>query len=52
MTEAEHAETIRLAVERVNHRIPVIAGTGSNCTRTAIELSKEAKKTVQTDFFL
>ena len=44
MTEAEHAETIRFAVERVNHRIPVIAGTGSNCTRTAIELSKEAEK--------
>ena len=38
------AETIRFAVERVNHRIPVIAGTGSNCTRTAIELSKEAEK--------
>ena len=36
MTEAEHAETIRFAVERVNHRIPVIAGTGSNCTHTAI----------------
>ena len=44
MTEAEHAETIRFAIERVNHRIPVIAGTGSNCTRTAIELSKEAEK--------
>lgn len=44
MTEAEHCETIRFAVERVNHRIPVIAGTGSNCTRTAIELSKEAEK--------
>ena len=44
MTEAEHAKTIRFAIERVNHRIPVIAGTGSNCTRTAIELSKEAEK--------
>ena len=44
MTEAEHSEVIRFAIERVNHRIPVIAGTGSNCTRTAIELSKEAEK--------
>ena len=34
MTEEEHAATIRFAIERVNHRIPVIAGTGSNCTRT------------------
>lgn len=44
MTEKEHSEAIRFTVERVNHRIPVIAGTGSNCTRTAIELSKEAEK--------
>lgn len=44
MTEAEHSETIRFAIERVRHRIPVIAGTGSNCTRTAIALSKEAEK--------
>lgn len=44
MTEAEHSEVIRFTIERVNHRIPVIAGTGSNCTRTAIELSKEAEK--------
>lgn len=44
MTEAEHSEAIRFTVERVRHRIPVIAGTGSNCTRTAIELSKEAQK--------
>ena len=43
MTEEEHAATIRFAIERVNHRIPVIAGTGSNCTRTAIQLSKEAQ---------
>lgn len=44
MTETEHSEAIRFAIERVNHRIPVIAGTGSNCTRTAIELSREAEK--------
>ena len=44
MTEAEHSEAIRFTIERVHHRIPVIAGTGSNCTRTAVELSKEAEK--------
>ena len=44
MTEAEHMEAIRFTVERVKHRIPVIAGTGSNCTATAVELSKEAEK--------
>ena len=44
MTEEEHSEVIRFAIERVNHRIPVIAGTGSNCTRTAVELSKGAEK--------
>lgn len=44
MTEAEHSEAIRFTVERVKHRIPVIAGTGSNCTRTAVELSREAEK--------
>ena len=42
MTEEEHAECVRFTIERVKHRIPVIAGTGSNCTRTAIELSKDA----------
>ena len=44
MTEEEHSKAIRFTVERVNHRIPVIAGTGSNCTKTAVELSKEAEK--------
>ncbi len=44
MTEEEHLECIRYAVERTNHRIPVIAGTGSNDTRTAIALSAEAEK--------
>ena len=44
MTEEHHAATSRFAIERVNHRIPVIAGTGSNCTRTAIQLSKEAQE--------
>ena len=46
MTEKEHVDVIKFAIERVNHRIPVIAGTGSNCTRTAIELSVETAETV------
>ena len=40
----EHAECIRQAVAMTNKRIPVIAGTGSNCTETAVELSKQAAK--------
>lgn len=44
MTEKEHVECIRACVEHVNKRVPVIAGSGSNCTHTAVELSKEAKK--------
>ena len=43
MTEAEHVDCIRKAVEFTKGRIPVVAGTGSNCTKTAIELSKEAE---------
>jgi 4-hydroxy-tetrahydrodipicolinate synthase len=42
MTEEEHAECVRFAIERVKHRVPVIAGTGSNCTKTAIQLSQDA----------
>ena len=44
LTHEEHLEAIRFCVEKVNKRIPVIAGTGSNCTETAIYLSKEAEK--------
>lgn len=44
LTHEEHLEAIRYTVEKVNHRIPVIAGTGSNCTRTACYLSREAEK--------
>jgi len=44
LTHEEHLECIRYTVEKVNKRIPVIAGTGSNCTDTAIYLSKEAQK--------
>lgn len=38
----EHNEAIKWCVEYVNHRVPVIAGTGSNSTACAIEISKEA----------
>lgn len=44
MTEEEHIDVVKFAVERVNHRIPVIAGTGSNCTATAVMLSKAAEE--------
>lgn len=42
MTEEEHVDCIKKAVEFTKGRIPVVAGTGSNSTQTAIELSKEA----------
>ena len=44
MTEEEHSDVIAFAVKAVNHRVPVVAGTGSNCTATAIKLSKEAEE--------
>lgn len=44
MTEEEHIEVIKYCTEKVNKRIPVIAGTGSNCTQTAVYLSQEAEK--------
>lgn len=44
MTHEEHLETIRFTVEHVAGRVPVIAGTGSNCTETAVYLSQEAEK--------
>ena len=43
MTDAEHREAIRYTVEQVKGRIPVVAGTGSNETSYAIELSKYAE---------
>jgi 4-hydroxy-tetrahydrodipicolinate synthase len=44
LTHEEHINVIRHTVEKVNGRVPVIAGTGSNSTETAIYLSKEAEK--------
>ena len=42
LSEEEHMECIKFAIERVKGRIPVIAGTGSNSTYTTIQMSKEA----------
>ncbi len=42
LTEEEHSAAIKFTIERVKNRIPVIAGTGSNSTNTAIQLSTEA----------
>ena len=44
LSHEEHLEAIRFTVEHVKKRVPVIAGTGSNCTETAIYLSQEAEK--------
>ena len=44
LTVEEHLEVIRHTIKVVNHRIPVIAGTGSNCTRSALYTSKCAEE--------
>lgn len=44
LTHEEHLEAIRFTIEHVAGCVPVIAGTGSNCTETAIYLSTEAEK--------
>ena len=44
LTHEEHLDLIRFCAEKVKGRIPVIAGTGSNCTDTAVYLSTEAEK--------
>lgn len=43
MTEEERLECIKFVIEKVNHRIPVIAGTGCNCTKSVVELSKKVE---------
>ncbi|MBP3708063.1 MAG: 4-hydroxy-tetrahydrodipicolinate synthase [Clostridia bacterium] len=43
MTDKERKDTIKFAVDKVNKRIPVIAGTGSNNTKAAIEMTKYAE---------
>lgn len=44
LSHEEHLDVIRFCVEKVAGRIPVVAGTGSNCTETAVYLSTEAEK--------
>lgn len=44
MSEKEHMDVVRFIIDKVAHRIPVIAGTGSNCTATAVELSIQAEE--------
>ena len=44
LSHEEHLDVIKYAIDKVAKRIPVIAGTGSNCTETAIYLSQEAEK--------
>lgn len=43
MTDEEHIETIKFAIQHVKKRVPVIASTGSNNTAKVIKLSKEAQ---------
>ncbi|GMQ64286.1 MULTISPECIES: 4-hydroxy-tetrahydrodipicolinate synthase [Vallitalea] len=44
LNDEEHLECIKVAIDRTNKRVPVIAGTGSNDTKHGIELSKRAEK--------
>ncbi|MBI3091213.1 MAG: 4-hydroxy-tetrahydrodipicolinate synthase [Candidatus Tectomicrobia bacterium] len=44
LSHAEHERVVLIAVEQVNKRVPVLAGTGSNSTDEAISLTKHAKR--------
>ncbi len=44
MTAEEHTEVIRFVIAKTAHRIPVIVGTGANCTQTAVDLTMQAEK--------
>lgn len=44
LSHEEHLQCVKFVIDKVNKRIPVVAGTGSNCTETAIYLSQEAEK--------
>lgn len=44
LSHEEHLDVIKYAIDKVAKRIPVVAGTGSNCTETAVYLSVEAEK--------
>ena len=43
MTDSERKEVMRFAIEKANKRVPIVLGTGSNCTRAAVELTKYAE---------
>jgi 4-hydroxy-tetrahydrodipicolinate synthase len=43
LTNEEHIRVVQIVVEEAKKRVPVIAGTGANCTREAIELTAAAK---------
>lgn len=44
LTADEYARVVRIVVETVRGRIPVVAGTGTNCTRTTLERTKVARE--------
>lgn len=44
LSHEEHADLVKMTIEMVGGRVPVIAGTGSNSTREALRLTEEAKK--------
>lgn len=44
LSHAEHAQVVRICVDQVKGRVPVLAGAGSNSTKEAIELTKAAKQ--------
>ncbi|MCR5791874.1 MAG: 4-hydroxy-tetrahydrodipicolinate synthase [Lachnospiraceae bacterium] len=44
LTEEEHLDVIKACIDINKKRIPIIAGTGSNCTQTAIAMSKKAEE--------
>lgn len=49
LTHEEHLDVIRYCVKKTAGRIPVIAGTGSNCTETAVSFPRRRKKPVWTE---
>ena len=42
LSDEEHREVLKFAVERADHRVPMIAGTGSNDTAYAVDMTKYA----------
>ena len=44
MTHEEKMAVVDFAIKKINHRVPVIVGTGTNCTRTSIEATIEAAR--------